>query len=674
MRRLGLVPKFAFLSLVLIALLGFVLARSIGSDVRERNLASAQRLAELVTRLGVQPQLTPEMLTNGLTAQQVGDLDGRLRNGMLGASVVRLKVWNTAGRVVYSDDQSLIGKDFAIDDDLHEALAGHVKAGVSNLDGTENATERRHDTQAFEVYVPIVFAGTKSAAGAFEIYLPYSPIASAIGEDSRSILLMLAAGLGLLWIVLFRFVHRASKQMRQQSLENRHQAMHDSLTDLPNRVLFADRLDQAITLSRRSGTGLAIALMDLDRFKEVNDTLGHHSGDALLASVGARLREAVRESDTVARLGGDEFGVLFAGIGDLYSALELARKLQQALEEPFTVDGLSFEMEASIGIAVFPDHGEDATELLQRADIAMYVAKREHSGVQLYAVEHDEYSRDRLALIAGLRRALDHGELVLYYQPKVDLRSGRVRGVEALVRWQHPERGLVPPDEFIPLAEHTGLIRPLTAYVLEAAAGQCSAWRRGGGALEMSVAVNLSARILHDRGLPEQISKLLERWSLPPSALEIEITESAIMSDPVRAMAVANRLHDLGVGLVIDDFGTGYSSLSYLKQLPVSEIKIDKSFVLDMDSSDNDAAIVRSTIVLGHNLGLKVVAEGIETREVQGRLASLGCDLGQGYLYGRPAPAVELSVRLEGNNMHSATASEPPRVSWRSGHLVTSPY
>jgi diguanylate cyclase (GGDEF)-like protein len=484
---------------------------------------------------------------------------------------------------------------------------------------------------------------------------------------------MLAGGLGLLWIVLFRFVHGASRRLRDQSRENRHQAMHDSLTDLPNRVLFSDRVEQAIVLSKRSGNGIAVALMDLDRFKEVNDTLGHHSGDSLLASVGARLKAAVRESDTVARLGGDEFGVLFAGVGDLYSALELARKLQQALDEPFTLDGLQFEMEASIGIAVYPDHGEDATDLLQHADIAMYVAKREHAGVQLYKAEQDEYSRDRLALLAGLRKALDHGELVLYYQPKVDLRSGRVHGVEALVRWQHPERGLVPPDEFIPLAEHTGLIRPLTAYVLEAAAGQCSAWRRGGGGIEMSVAVNLSARILHDRGLPEQIARLLERWSLPPDALEIEITESAIMSDPVRALAVANRLSDLGVGLVIDDFGTGYSSLSYLKQLPVSELKIDKSFVLDMDSSDNDMAIVRSTIVLGHNLGLKVVAEGVETVEVQDRLAALGCDLAQGYLYGRPSPPVELSVRLEGTKMHSGMNSEPPRVSWRSGQLVSIP-
>jgi EAL domain-containing protein (putative c-di-GMP-specific phosphodiesterase class I) len=301
----------------------------------------------------------------------------------------------------------------------------------------------------------------------------------------------------------------------------------------------------------------------------------------------------------------------------------------------------------------------------------MYVAKREHSGVQLYAAEHDEYSRDRLTVIGGLRRGLDNGELLLHYQPKVDLRSGRVKGVEALIRWQHPERGMVPPDQFVPIAEHTGLIRPLTQYVLEMAAQQCSAWRRGG--FELTVACNLSARTLHDRALPEQIAAILERWSLPPDALELEITESAIMSDPVRAMAVANRLNELGVGLVIDDFGTGYSSLEYLKQLPVSEMKIDKSFVLDMDANESDSAIVRSTIGLAHNLGLKVVAEGVETAEVMNRLSTLGCDLAQGYYFGRPMPAGELSVRLEASNMHSTkpSAGDPPPLSWRSGGLVT---
>jgi diguanylate cyclase (GGDEF)-like protein len=544
-----------------------------------------------------------------------------------------------------------------------------VASEVSSLEKEENKTEASHG-ELFEVYVPLVFAGARTPAGAFEIYLPYAPIASAIGEDSRSIYLVLALGLVLVWLVLFRFVYGAARRMKQQALENRHQALHDSLTDLPNRVLFRDRVENAITVSKRSGAGLAVAIMDLDRFKEVNDTLGHHSGDQLLASIGTRLKTAVRDSDTVARLGGDEFAVLFGGVNDLYSALELARKLQQALEEPFTLDGLEFEVEASIGIAVFPDHGDDAASLLQHADVAMYVAKREHAGVQLYAAEHDEYSRDRLTLIGGLRRALDNGELTLFYQPKVDLRGLKVRGVEALIRWQHPERGLVPPDHFIPLAEHTGLIRPITEYVLEMAARQCNAWRRSG--FQLSVAVNLSARTLHDRSLPEQIQKMLDRWSLPPDALELEITESAIMSDPVRALAVAKRLDELGVALVIDDFGTGYSSLSYLKQLPVRELKIDKSFVIDMAASDSDAAIVRSTIDLARNLGLKVVAEGVETADVMNRLATLGCDLAQGYYFGHPMPAGELTVRLEASNMHGTkpSAGDPPPVSWHSANLV----
>jgi predicted signal transduction protein with EAL and GGDEF domain len=346
------------------------------------------------------------------------------------------------------------------------------------------------------------------------------------------------------------------------------------------------------------------------------------------------------------------------GVDDAASALAAAQKLLDALADPFSLDALTVEVEASIGIALFPDHGDDAATLLQHADVAMYIAKAAHSGIEIYTSEHDLYSRDRLTLVGELRSALDDGQLVLHYQPKVDLRTGAVRGVEALLRWAHPTRGLLAPDGFLPAAEHTGLIRPLTSYVLEHAAAQCADWRRAGH--ELTVAVNLSARNLHDLLLPDEIEHVLDRWSLPPSAFDLEITESAIMADPVRAFGVAARLRELGVGLSIDDFGTGYSSLSYLKQFPISEIKIDKSFVIDMTDNDEDAAIVRSTIGLARNLGLDVVAEGVETESVRDLLTDLGCDFAQGFLLCVPLPAPDLTRWLEQSGRAVAASPHAP--------------
>ena len=555
-----------------------------------------------------------------------------------------MKIWNRSHRVVYSDDGKIIGKRFPPAHDLVEALDGTVSADVSNLQAKENVGDRKAG-RLLEVYVPIVFSGSTAAAGAFEVYLPYEPIAAAIAHDTHHLYLLLAAGLGLLWLVLFRLVYGASKRLRRHAQDNRHQATHDSLTQLPNRLLFLDRLDQAILAAGRTGRGVAVVLIDLDRFKEVNDTLGHDSGDLLLCNIGPRLQGHVSASDTVARLGGDEFALLLTGIDDAAMAMATAEKLREAFEQPFHLDALTIEVEASMGIALHPDHGSDAAALLQHADIAMYVAKAAHSGIEIYMPEDDRHTRDRLTMVGELRSALSKGELVLHYQPKIALPIGTIVGVEALLRWQHPQRGLIMPDEFLPVAEHTGLIRPLTSFVLAAALEQCSLWRAAGHPL--TVAVNLSARNLHDLDLPTEIATLLDRYALPPRALQLEITESAIMTDPVRAMGVANSLRELGVGLSIDDFGTGYSSLSYLKQFPIREIKIDKSFVIDMASSDADAAIVRSTIGLAHNLGLEVVAEGVETAEVLDKLTALGCDVVQGYFLCRPIPATTVAAWID---------------------------
>jgi diguanylate cyclase (GGDEF)-like protein len=491
------------------------------------------------------------------------------------------------------------------------------------------------------VYVPLWLESSRRPDGAIEISVAFSQIEAGVRDRTNNYSLLIFLGLAALYGILFRIVAVASKTLRHQAEVNEHQALHDALTDLPNRTLFHDRVHQALSSARREHVPTAVMIMDLDRFKEVNDTLGHASGDELLKQVGLRLSESLRESDTVARLGGDEFGVLLPKVVDAEAAVAVARKLRTTLEEPFTIHGLALQMEASIGIALFPDHGTDVQSLLQRADVAMYVAKEHPAGCEVYTRERDEYSPDRLTLLTELRRAIDRGELLLHYQPKVDLRTNDIHGVEALVRWQHPERGMIPPDEFIPPAQKTGVIAPLTMFVLDEALRQCRTWALQG--LELCVAVNLSTRNLLDVHLPDTVGELLARWEVPARLLELEITESTILADPVRAMQILSRLDEMGIRLAIDDFGTGYSSLAYLKRLPVDELKIDKSFILGMDENENDAVIVRSTIDLGRNLGLRVVAEGVETPKAWSRLAQLGCDIAQGYYLSRPAPASEIT-------------------------------
>ena len=646
-----LLAKFALASLVPIVLLGVVLAGTLERQIRDRALANARQDAELTARLGIQPLLGRDDLGRPLPQRSVAALDRALRSGSLG-EVARVKVWSRDGRIRYSDDHALIGRAFAPSEELGEALDGEVASEISDLEKAENTDEARYG-RLLEVYVPLRSGHGGRPAGVFELYLPYSPIAATIRSDTRRLSLVLLAGLALLYAALFRIVTGASRRLRRQAEENEYLALHDALTGLPNRTLFRDRVQQAILTAKREGASAAVLLMDLDRFKEINDTLGHHSGDVVLQGVGPRLRTLLRESDSVARLGGDEFAVLLPKVADAAAAVDVAARIRATLERPFDVSGLSLETDASIGIALYPDHGTDVDTLIQRADVAMYLAKDAHTGQEVYAAEQDAYSPARLTLLAELRRALDERELVVFYHPKADLQTGRVRGVEALARWQHPERGLLPPDEFIPLAEHTGLIRALTRYVLDEALRQCSRWRQDG--LELAVAVNLSGRDLLDLQLPDDVVRLLEKWNLDPTCLELEITESTILGDPARAKTVLCRLSEMGVRLAIDDFGSGYTSLAYLKRLPVDELKIDKSFVMNMISDENDAVIVRSTIDLGRNLGLGVVAEGVESAEIWDELGALGCDVAQGYFLTRPIAADALTAWLR-----TAAAAVPP--------------
>ncbi len=428
----------------------------------------------------------------------------------------------------------------------------------------------------------------------------------------------------------------------------RQEALTDALTGLANRTCFRQRVADAIAKARDEDRLLAVMILDLDRFKEVNDTLGHHNGDLVLQEIGSRLTRCLAATTTISRLGGDEFAILVPSVIDEWDAVQTAGQVHSALERPFTLDALSLDVSGSIGVAIFPHHGSDPEALLQRADVAMYLAKAGTRSIETYAADRDQYSPRRLALIGELRRAIETDELALYFQPKAELRTGRVVGVEAMVRWHHPTHGLLLPDEFVPLAEHTGLIRPLTRWVLRGALQQCAAWQHAG--LDLTMAVNISARSLLDHELPEDVGRLLVQAGVDPALLVLEITESSVMSDPARTIGVLRRLAGMGVTISVDDFGTGYSSLTYLSRLPVLEIKIDKSFVLGMLHDRNDAVIVQTIVDLGANLGLRVVAEGVEDAATWDRLTELDCALAQGFHLSRPVPAGVLSTWLAGRS------------------------
>ena len=463
-------------------------------------------------------------------------------------------------------------------------------------------------------------------------------------------------GVGMLLVALvLRARRRYDRQFAVNAAASERQARHDALTGLPNRLAFGEQLQTALIAALPAGRSVGVVLLDLDRFKEVNDTLGHHYGDKLLELIGPRLREVLRPDDLVARLGGDEFVIMLAGDrtpegkadqgrGPEHAYLQVTERALEALTHPFIVEGLSLVVEASAGLAMFPQDGTSPELLLQRADIAMYVAKTTHARVTRYDGRLDEHNPRKLALMAELRRAVGEDELVMHYQPTVDLLTADVLGVEALVCWQHPVEGVRAPDQFIPLAESSGFIHELTRHVLNLSLDQAKMWIDSGAPLSMSV--NLSARCLLDSTLPETVRIALERTGVPAGLLMLEITESAIMSDPVRAGEVIHSLHGLGVMLSIDDFGTGYTSMSYLRDLPVDELKIDRSFVMRMLRDTKDAVIVHTSIDLAHRLGMRAIAEGVEDEITWQALQALDCDAAQGYLFSRALPGDRLSAWL----------------------------
>ncbi|MDP9226785.1 MAG: EAL domain-containing protein, partial [Actinomycetota bacterium] len=463
------------------------------------------------------------------------------------------------------------------------------------------------------------------------LLIALSPIVAVATSNSLLLLPLIALPLAA--------VHKAAKvslenaglveTLKVKAEENQYQATHDSLTRLPNRTLFHDRLQQAILAVARTGEAVAVMLMDLDRFKEINDALGHQTGDLVLQEMSLRLSGVVREGDTIARLGGDEFALVVTALEDVDAVQIVANRILRAFDEPFMINGMALHIGASLGIAIHPEQGHSPDVLIQRADVAMYVAKTNRTGYEYYSPDSDHHSPARLALVDELRSAIDDRKLTLHYQPKVDFGTGRVVGVEALARWNHPHRGSISPVEFIELAEQSGLINALTLHVLDCALEQMSVWLSKD--IDLAISVNLSLQSLLDLHLPTMVEEMLKKWNVPPAHLILEITESCMMSDPTRTMVILTKLNEMGVRLSIDDFGTGYSSLSYLKRLPVTELKIDKSFVMEMLADASNAVIVRSTIDLGKNLGLTVVAEGVASDAIYDRLIELGCTIAQGY-------------------------------------------
>ncbi|MER6002079.1 EAL domain-containing protein [Nonomuraea angiospora] len=506
------------------------------------------------------------------------------------------------------------------------ALAGvaYFATRAALVCGAVALHERRSITRVFRVTVvpqSLVYVGL----------LGLAPLVVVAMEHSPGMVPLFVAPLAAVYFT-------ATLSMRRD-----HQALHDELTGLPNRKMLIVSTEEALAEARHDER-VGLFLLDLDRFKEVNDTMGHPVGDRLLQTVAHRLTHSVRPGDVVARLGGDEFAVLLPSIRDAHAAREVAARLRAALTEPVRLEGMTFDVDGSVGIALYPDHAPDFELLLQRADVAMYLAKEGRTGVELYQPDKDRNSPERLNLLGDLRRAIDSRELRLHFQPKVSLGTGAVQGVEALLRWRHPVHGMIPPSEFVPLAEQSYLMRPLTAYVIEAALEQAARWWHTG--LQVQISVNISARDLLDSALPEQLEVGLAASGLPPGAIQLEVTERILTGDQAYTHETIKALAALGVPLALDDFGTGYSSLIRLQRLAVSEVKIDASFVRRIAESEDDYRIVRSIVDLVRSLGLRSVAEGVESDEVAMRLDEMGCDMGQGWLFGRPMAAADATVWL----------------------------
>ncbi len=630
-RRMSLLARFSLLSLVATLVIGAGLSQFLRVRVELRAQDTAEQTARVVALAVVANQLTAIDWRGDLSFRRLNDLATAIGGADLDAAGVRrIKVFDRTRRLIFASDGRGVGSRAPARSNVAAALRGGT---VSELE--DGADHTGHGERMVEVYVPV------DRRGVVEVYLSHERAAAAVGRDARDLHLAVAAGLAALWLALFRIVAQASRRLRRHARDMRVQARHDALTGLPNRTALQEEGVRALA-ALAPGETAGLLLVDLDHFKEVNDTLGHDHGDRLLIEVARRLRPLVGGRDVLARLGGDEFAILATGTDGADGLRRRAHGVRAALADPIDVGTLSVRVEASVGIAVHGEHGADVETLLKHADVAMYDAKATADRVRVYDPALDPYTEERLVLATELPDAIARGELVVHYQPIVAAADGTVTGVEALVRWAHPTRGLLAPAEFLPLAESTGAIGPLTRSVVEQAVRQGHAWHAQGHPLE--VAINLAGASATDASLPGVVAAALDRWPLPPGHLTLELSEDTVITDPRRVGHVLDRLAELGVRLSLDDFGTGQSSLAYLQKLPLDELKIDRSFVLTLDR--RDTAVVDAMVALARSFGLETVAEGVEDERTGATLAGLGCDRLQGYHFGRAVPAAELEGRL----------------------------
>ena len=634
-----LVLRFTLLTGVSLAIASVAIFVMVRGFVTSQARDAVEQNTRFVAQAVLSRELAPGDFERQLTPARRRALKRLFRQQVMIDDVESAALYDTGGSLRFSTTEPA-GAGTA---PLHAASAVRATlAGQKIRTAVEQTTARDGSSRTvLRQLVPIWFGDR--AAGVLVTERDYAPIARSVTATFVPIALVLEGVLLVLFISLFPVLRRATRQIDSHMEEIEHQALHDSLTGLPNRVLFHDRIETALANARRTGGRAAVLLLDLDGFKEINDALGHASGDQLLRELAVRLRGTLRDTDTIARLGGDEFGVVMpAGSAD--DVLETATRIHVAVDEPFEIGGLSLDVKTSVGGVLYPDDASDADTLVRFADVAMYAAKRNRTRIELYNPAADVSSRESLSLGSELRRALEAGDIVAHYQPKVEVSSGRVVGAEALVRWDHPERGIVLPSQFLPVVQKAGLMGSLTALVLQGAAAEAAAWSRDG--LDLGVAVNVDVDALLDPAFPRRVAEVLEETGLAPELLTIELTETSLMADPVRAGYVARELSSVGVRLSIDDFGTGYSSLGYLTALPLAELKIDRSFVGRMTESPIDMVIVRTILDLGSNLDLSVVAEGIESTKAREMLVELGCGLAQGYEFGSPMSAGRLTAFL----------------------------
>jgi diguanylate cyclase (GGDEF)-like protein len=640
---------YAVASLVSVAALGAVLTYGYRDDAADRGRDQGLAQAAVIEEMAIAPALDGADLAAGLTEPQRERLQTATDLAIFRGSVIRLRVRSYSGQVVFSDDGSTAGGVSVSDRSFRAAVGG-------NADVTVVADTSRPTGAAVRVMQPIIIGASGQAVGVLELYLPNEANAVHLRAQMRRAYERLGAGLIGLYVVLALISWSTTRSLRRHAARHRHEALHDGLTGLPNRAAFRARAETALEAAARGGPGGALVLADLNRFKEVNDTLGHHAGDELLQLVARRLTGALRTGDTVARLGGDEFGLILPGVA-ADQVVGLLTGVRDAVAEEVTLDGMPLSIEASFGVVRYPEHGVDVDELLQYADAAMYQGKRGTAAIVVHSGPGAAHPTAWLAVQAELRHALERDELELLYQPKVRLSDGAVSGVEALVRWQHPQRGLLPPAEFLPAAEQSGLIAPLTDWVLRRALADQAAWTAAGH--PWPVSVNISARNLEAPGFPLSVRDIAATAGAAPARLTLEVTETAMAGDVGTATDAVRELAAYGIAVSVDDFGIGFTSLSHLRGLPVSEIKIDQTFVGGMPYDQQDRAIVRSIIELGHGVGARVTAEGVETPRVRRWLAEAGCDDAQGYLFSKPVPWTNILDR------YTAEDCDRRAIAWR---------